>query len=362
MKKCSIFLFLLLASFAQAQNTTCAVRSEAEREMLSTIKNIDEGRLYELDYTLDYQLDKVIDADIRSINGLVKHVVFKMLCPFRVLTRLSKFKPGCSAFQAVTPDGDIIYARNFDFTFPDTAANLMLRTHPDEGYQSVSMVATSLLGKRKGSLDDGKSDNSILIGAPYMLMDGMNEKGLAVSVLYIDGPGTEQYDKSKHDVMTSVAMRLMLDRCATVGEALDCIAKYNMFANKQHKGKEGSYHFLLADAEGNSMVLEYILKDGESSWTMSPVAAKYVTNAYLNEGWENIGHGYDRYDKLKETYEQKSGIFTVDEAMALLQAVSQTPNGEKTSNTQWSAVYNLTQKTVTVSMARRYDKVMEFGL
>ncbi|MCQ2303007.1 MAG: linear amide C-N hydrolase [Bacteroidales bacterium] len=350
-----------MAANAQNSNPACALK-KAQAEMLSSLKNVDKGLLYELDYQYDYDLDRLIENDVTSVPSFVKYAVTKMMNPFKAVFHIKSLLPACSAFQAVTPDGDIIYARNFDFTFSEPSASVLVRTQPENGYASISMAPFSLVGKKQGDLDDEKSDNSLLIVAPYLLMDGINEKGLAVSVLYLDGEGTEQYDPDKHDIMTLSAMRIMLDKAADTDEALALMQQYNMFADKTKSEIPHSYHFLISDAKGHSVVLEYIHNEGDKSWTMSPVEAKYVTNAYLNEGWQHIGHGSDRYEKVRDVYEAKNGVFTEEEAMQLLKEVSQTATAEKTSNTQWSAVYNLTKKTVKICMARDYDKVLEFEI
>ena len=47
----------------------------------------------------------------------------------------------------------------------------------------------------------------------------MNEKGLAVGVLLIDTEATDQRT-DRVDITTTTAIRMMLDRCATVDEAV----------------------------------------------------------------------------------------------------------------------------------------------
>lgn len=49
-----------------------------------------------------------------------------------------------------------------------------------------------------------------------------------------------------------------------------------------------------------------------------------------------------------------------DEAMSLLQAVSQPPTEELTSQTQWSALYNLTEETLRLAILREYGKEYQF--
>ena len=75
------------------------------------------------------------------------------------------------------------------------------------------------IGYTAGTLNDGTTDLSMAAFFPYLLMDGMNEKGLAMSVLKLRGDPTLQ-DTGKNKISTTVALRLVLDRAATVDEAL----------------------------------------------------------------------------------------------------------------------------------------------
>ena len=46
--------------------------------------------------------------------------------------------------------------------------------------------------------------------------------------------------------------------------------------------------------------------------------------------------------------------------MDLLKAVSQPPTEELTSQTQWSSLYNLTERTLRLSILREYGKEFNF--
>ena len=58
-QKLLIFSVLLFVTAANAQNSNpaCALK-KAQAEMLSGLKNVDDGLLYELDYQYDYDLDQ----------------------------------------------------------------------------------------------------------------------------------------------------------------------------------------------------------------------------------------------------------------------------------------------------------------
>lgn len=321
------------------------------------------GLLYYLDFSNDYQLDRILKADVRGLKGFVTYAGTHILSTGKVLANYKKLKTGCSAFVCTAPNGDILLGRNFDFISDVPTPVVVCNTAPQDGYRSVSLISMSLLKYPKGSLSDGQTDVSLLATAPYLLMDGMNEKGLAICVLYLDPNdttnkvwygGTEQYDRHKHDIMTTIAMRLVLDRAASVDEALTLLNQYNMFANE--KNPKSSYHFLLGDKSGKSIVLEYIPKEGK--WVMSPVETNYTTNFYVHPNLYGIGHGHDRFEKLQQKLSETHSTLSETDAMSLLKNVSQVPTADKTSNTQWSVVYNLTKGTYSICVGRNYEQII----
>ncbi len=372
MRKSSLLflsLCLLLTScrtYYVGTNPASMLKNEQQADGLALTACPDtalNGLLYYLDFKNDYQLDKMLKADVRGLGDFKTYVGTKILSTGKVLANLKKLKTGCTAFVCQSPSGDVLYARNFDFTADGPAPVVVARTFPNDGYKSISLISMSLLKYPKGSLSDGTTDVSLLAAAPYLLMDGMNEQGLAVSVLYLDPSdtttgvwygGTEQYDRHKHDIMTTTAMRLVLDRAANVEEAITLLQQYNMFANGRKPPY--SYHFLLGDRTGKSIVLEYVPRNGE--WLMDTINAGLVTNFYLADSLWGIGHGHERFETARDYLQEKQWILTEEEAMSVLQNVSQEPTARKTSNTQWSVVYNLTKGTYMLCVGRDYENAV----
>ena len=363
-----IILILLMLSLAGGQPAGL-LRDRAQMKTVQSLKDLGEGRLYRMDYKADYRLQDFIDADLNSKEA-VQGGVAEMLLDFSSMTSsLPALRPACSAFQAVTPEGDVIYGRNFDYDFAD-GASLMVRTRPRGGYRSMSLVSMSHIGMTGAQLADGETDLSMLVAAPYAMMDGVNEKGFCISVLALTGGDcARQYNKEKHSIMTTVLMRLLLDRAATVEEALALCRQYNFFADGEQRRvpwrDKTNYHFLLSDASGRTVVLEYVREDGlkgKGPWVMNVIDARFVTNFYLAEGWRNVIRPDDRYPILKQRLSEKQGALTEAEAMALLREVCQKPSSPDDPSTQWSVVYNLTRRTATVCPAGDYSRSFTFSL
>ena len=339
------------------------LRTRQQARTVKSLTELEEGRFFRLDYKADYRLQDFIEADLASKEA-VQGGVAQMLLDFSSMPAgsLAALRPACSAFQAVTPDGEVIYGRNFDYDFDDGSA-IVMRTRPRGAYRSMSLVSMDHVGLSGAQLSDEETDLSMLVAAPYAMMDGMNEKGLAVSVLALTGGGCAcQYEEGKHAVMTTVLMRLLLDRAATVEEALSLCRNYNFFADGEQRGvpsgDKTNYHFLLSDASGRSVVLEYVRDGGlkgNGPWVMKVLEERCVTNFYLAEGWRSVIRPDKRYDVLLQTLAEKQAVMTETEAMALLQAVSQKASRRGDVRTQWSVVYNLTRRTATICPAGDYS-------
>lgn len=342
-----IGLLLCPAVLGLAKNPAVHVTDSKQKESLASIQDIDHGRLYVMDYTADYKLDDLLDKSIASLDGMFTFVSNDLLCSGTVSK--GTIDAGCSAFAGKTEDGKPIYGRNFDYKMDMTA--VLIRTAPKNGYRSIGLADAGWVGYGIGSLDDDKTDLSAAVGMPYLIMDGMNEKGLAVSVLKLDGQPTHQ-QTGKKKITTTAALRLMLDRTATVDEAIALLRQYDM----QSSMETANFHFLLSDATGKNVVLEYTIND------MTVIDSNYVANHYLAPKMHGLGHAYDRFAVLAAAMKFKKNILTPNEAMSLLELVSQPETQEATSMTQWSVVYNLHDLTAKIAIRRNYDTFFHFSI
>ena len=178
---------------------------------------------------------------------------------------------GCSTLSVKNTDGGNLFGRNFDW---NTCNALIISSRPDNGYASVSTVNMDFI--QAGGLDISRlPDTAQAIIGLYAPLDGMNEKGLAVSVNMIEDSDTIEQDTDKPDITTTTAIRLLLDQAADVEEARELLSQYDF-----HASMGMMVHLALSDAEGNSVVVEYV--NNEMIVTETPV----VTNFYLSEGDE----------------------------------------------------------------------------
>ena len=320
------------------------------RTLLSVKENGDTG-VYEVNYAADYKLDKLLEeGGAATEEELVQYILKTMLkgLPIEVPYEIPNL--ACSTFYAETPEKGYIFGRNLDNQTTDLA---VIRTNPKDGYSSVSVVNLSFLGYNESYTPDKLLDRINTLATAYFPLDGINEKGLAVGVLQLQAPVTAQ-DSDKPDVGTTLAIRAMLDKCATVDEAIDFLRSVDMYA-----AARGCYHFQIADATGKSVVVSYV--NNEMVITEKTGDFIAATNFYLHDvPFEYEKQGLDRYEILEKTLTEKKSLLTAEEGMDLLEAVriTGTDPDEKSRvySTQWSALYDLTNPSLTLCADMNYDE------
>ena len=387
---CILFSSMMLTSCSDmakddkpkpTSNPILWVNDPAKLEMLYSLVDLEgnKGRLYEMTYTVDYKLDEALNAGIVGQMSLMQFAMTHLLDINPIDSKGLSFDAGCSAFACQDPESkDFIMGRNFDFTHRDKNGErvmipaIVVHTAPAGGKKSVSFVDGQFINYKSGFYTDGTSDLSMLMALPYLLLDGINEDGFAISVLKLDGNPTRQhYSDRKNNIFTTVAMRMLLDRASTVSEATKMLEEYNMCMDDD----KASYHFFMADATGDYAIVEYTFKEGEEYPTEMEVlkgddAWRYVTNFYASpsmvdspDGSVLSTHGKSRYNTLKDNLSKSKYKLNPVQAMELLQKVAQGPDEEATRSTgftQWSEVYNLNKKTVKMSILREFDKTFTF--
>ncbi|MBN1937580.1 MAG: linear amide C-N hydrolase [Anaerolineae bacterium] len=320
-----VFLILILGAAIWLGAQMFRSKNTPEGRTLASLKKVDDFPLYVMHYYADYAFDEFLQTGYQAAAPTVG-VGF-----------------ACSCFAAQTPDGDRIFGRNFDWMHRPT---LVLFTHPDGAYDSVSIVDIDYLGFTEYGPGLGARDN--LLDAPMWPFDGMNEKGLVVGMMAVDH-ARDDGEPGQATIGTLHAIRLMLDYAATVDEAVDLLGQYRI-----DLGNGPPVHYLVSDVGGASAIIEWvdgemIVLPGESAWQ---VCTNFILSQVRPEGAHSPCR---RYNKAYTTLLESSGQLTEAEAMALLAEVSQ-------NNTIWSAVFNQTSGDIRVAVGRRYERVHEFHL
>lgn len=373
-------------------NPHALLTDEAQIRTVESIKRLfPDGKLYYMESTWDYNV--IPDA-------------FKPL-----------FGAGCSTFLTKNLEGTNLFCRNYDYTHrkgndrnnPRTGLNVVVRcSNPNAKYKSIGVSDATWLDWKNGTLiegsaDDGVTDLSAFVMLPYLCMDGVNEKGLAVSIMALTLPVEEweetDYDtweeklplsqepiilkgagkcpetwqrRAKHlgvavnhedrrawiahmplfrtemegkrgSLLHPILMRMMLDSCSCVEEA---VALADMF-NVSTIGPGQDYHIMVADSSGKARLLEWV--DNR----MNVVDTNHATN--YRRSADDLFHGVCPRDELIKAFFlrcRKDDEFTgmrEDLILSLMDLIKQDPdNGHDMNDTQYSCIYDLDHLSVKV--------------
>ena len=335
----------------------------------------EDGYLYYLDYVKDYYSDEILQE----------------------LDDLGKTKPGCSAFFTHTLEGDPLTCRNFDVPHRVSAEdhaltglNVVVHCAAPGKYESIAVGDAVYCGDNNPLLTRGGPDTEgfsvdMVDTIPYQCMDGMNEKGLAVSVLVVD---IKEGDEPARMVAgSSILLRQLIDNCADVGEA---VAYVNTSDLKPADWQ--SCHLFVTDAAGNSVVIES--RNGEVSVVNTDVVTNfYVGSDDISDSYRNgklreeavelvdengepryhfgYGHGYHRFTALASQLEMHRDPnadayrtrMTEPEALVMLQSVAQNEQtvAAGTSCTQFSCIYRNAARTVSVWSFQNWQTAYTFN-
>ncbi len=333
-------------------------KRDGKKETLESIKLVKEYvdkfayGLYQMEVKYNYSLDRVINSKITDDATLIKAILDETMPVNKRITDINFGTFGCTAFKMECIDGVVRMGRNYDFA-QDTSGMLVYCPAIEGGrYASMGFAALNNIWANN-PLEPG---NVGALAAPFVCLDGVNEKGVAIAVLTLDSPPMRPTDKTRPTIATSLAIRLVLDRAESADHAAKLLEKYNMFASF---GRD--YHFFIADSRGKALAVEYKLGENREFVALDKVpsntgeeSVRAMTNffiSYIDEvGKETkYGHGKDRYDKVIAFMDEYKGECTNEVAWKALISVVQEPGKSITSNTQWSAVYDLIERCIESS-------------
>jgi len=338
---------------------------------ISNLKRLDkDGSLYYGEYNREY-------------NNFLFNLAFRVI------------RGGsCSAFITKNKHNEFLTCRNYDMPHKDsndniTGLNIVLKIKGRAKYDSINGIDACWLKVLKqpffkGSLDNPKINKLPLCLLPYLAMDGINEKGFSVSILALDLKEGEkpvsQNEKGKKKIVINQLVRLMIDNCANVDEAIKLANSYNLVAMLGY-----DYHLFISDANGQSRVLEWrynTLKaidtdlvtnfyvstdDAEDCYYGKDLKEKFKKRKNINDYHYGYGHGYNRFNKAAKELEKhmlknKSTKMSDDDAVDILNKISQDYDGMLTSYTQYSVIYNNTTHNATFYALKDYKNKYTFSI
>ncbi|MDO8527671.1 MAG: linear amide C-N hydrolase, partial [Deltaproteobacteria bacterium] len=164
---------------------------------------------------------------------------------------LSETAQACSRVLWSNSGKGVVVGRSMDW-FEDTKTNLWILPQGierDGGIGKNSMHWKSKYGSLVAPIYDMAST------------DGMNEKGFSANLLYLTEADYGKRDPSIPGMSVGFWAQFFLDNFATVKEAVHYMETHPMQlveVKVASTGKAGSGHLSLADASGDSAIVEYI--------------------------------------------------------------------------------------------------------
>ena len=315
---------------------------DSQRNISIEIEKISNCPFYSMNYYGDDCFDEYLLRGAQSLEDYCVFIETALILNRENPTGHNNF--GCGAFVAQNANSDILFGRNMDC---ECAIPMLLRLNDNSSYRFLSLVNMAFLDWDESTYDSLEIDSKLTLATAYSPSDGINEYGFAVAILTdVDATYPKQNDKKTLFDMT--LPRLLLSKAKSVEEAIHYTEKYNFFYDV------APLHYMVADASGHSAVIEFV--NGKMVVTRAENKYQVVTNFTLFDNPSKTGFGKDRYENILNALGKQEGIISEEEALELLES-NVIPGDE-----QWSAVYNLTQKTLSVTFPGDYENVHRFKL
>jgi Acyl-coenzyme A:6-aminopenicillanic acid acyl-transferase len=282
----------------------------------------------------------------------------------------------CSASfypPAATVDGRGVVGRNYDFfTTSATALFAMLAGRPAPPSDEMSMSSRPYV--ISSVPDDGPATTVLTMNELDCCMDGVNEHGLAVTLLIADAEtaGAPIDAGPQVGLSSGQVPRFLLDTCATAAEAIDAL-----FAAKLYD-LGTPLHYLVADAGGDSFVWErgpggdeYVIRaDGGALCVTNHMLHRHRDPAALPEDNAETMLTYQRYRTIAER-SAGAGLSAalMREALDAVRVDAATDT-DYPVRTLWRTVWDLERRAMTTKFylgdapdgAPRYSPELEFAV
>ena len=337
---CVILAVLLLTAVG------AGVLFQEELGIIGTIrKESDEFPLYYMEVKGDYHFEEFLESGGAVSDKEVEAFLTKCISKGFYQIEIEEVGPACSMISAEDENGDHVWGRNFDW---NGSVPIIVKCIPEDGYASIATCDFKNITGSMETRPDNFINKMLAIAALYVPMDGVNEAGLCVADLEVNEGGMETIDTDKTDLTITNATRLILNKAATVEEAIELLEQYDIYASGGI-----SHHLAVSDASGKSVVLEFV------NGRMLPVESPCVTNFNL-AGKDSSSGGESsqrRYESLCSAYDANNGVLTWQQVKEELIKVSQ-PEGEWT--TQWSMIYSEESRSVSYWFHCDYDNEWKY--
>lgn len=287
-----LWTILAVLTVAAALLVYLCIAGASEMSALTTLKQVSSHPYYTMTYE-NFDYSDMVTEELENNDAAIKYFKSKFF------KGLSGLIPGENQNDYATKGSIAFYGRAFTNTYMKgriynsyNVPILMVTAKPENGYKSWNIIDMSDVGMKSQQEIDAWLNNSFqTVAATYCVSEGINSELFSASL--ISCPIAECDDTSLVNITPFMAIRLMLDRAATVESAIDLLSGYDIDFSS------GAYHFFISERYGNSAIIEYI--DGKMSvtYTASNIHHQICTNKMEDKTVRAADKDYsDRFQEL----------------------------------------------------------------
>lgn len=278
----------------------------------------------------------------------MRHFITVSLYCLLLTFTLTALLPACTCFSMDTPDGPV-FGANLDLFFPaDGLIFVNQRGMAKKGfpYQAGTTGRTAEWVSKYGSVTFNLAGREWAFG-------GMNEAGLVIGSMELLKSAFPEKDE-RPGLPIGPWAQYVLDTCGSVDEAI------NVDATVRIEDEASPLHFLIADAQGNCVAIEWI--DGEFvHYTGDTLPVKAMSNmrygraleAYHRGGprwwWSNPGQSAERF---AGAHDRCKSYDAAKEPDAITYAFGTLVNVVAAGHTKWSIVYDIGKREIWYGTVR----------
>ncbi|PWH84009.1 hypothetical protein DIS18_05535 [Algibacter marinivivus] len=241
----------------------------------------------------------------------------------------------CSAFMCRAKNG-VYFAKNFDWQYSHGYIIKNSKGVFKNGYNFKGEHTASWTSKY-GSITFNQIGKEFPFG-------GMNEEGLVVEQLWNQDDCEYEVFKNSKTISELEWIQFQLDNYKTVDEVIDSLKQITIIPVM------AKVHYFITDTSGKSAIIEFI--NGKTQLIESSDNHQLITNSnYKNSQnyWathkdtvdKTSGRSLDRYCHLSHSISKLNLDNTIDS-----EALFKTLLPTRTTQTQWSIVYDVTNKEI----------------
>ena len=249
-----------------------------------------------------------------------------------------KYYPDAATSSCASLVKGTLFGHNYDDRY-DNTAEFVVRTPARKGVNSVLGIA-AVPGLLTVDMVDSTEEDELTEAAydvmPLFLVDGVNAKGLAVSLHHMPDEDTDSLSDDS-GMCALFAVRYLLDHANTAEEAIELLQNQSFWFPKNDQIKSGFY-LLISDKTGT------FFSDLNGVSKLCELEEDQILTNFRKIGWdgtigtlEEHANGIERHSLLSEAYDQ---INSESDLLEALKSVRYTGVYDTSKDDFWYSDYN----------------------